>query len=293
MRVILNNNKSVSRLVSVESSSLLLDGTSGSTGGFSLRKLKTSYSGSAIRVRRASDNNEQNIGFSNNELDLTSLNTFCSGTNGFITTWYNQSDTSNNAIQTASANQPKIYDSSTGCETENGKPTILFDYPTYLEVTDVSFGNVADLISNFTIATLKTGGVSSNFSTIMGKGTSGQGNSQFFTFKTNVKKYSTRIDGYLYSTNYDNIGNQNLLSNINLTGTDGIKVYANGSLISTKTTTADLIGTNSIKFSIGRNLQASSNYVNGNIQEIILFSNDQTTNLANLNININNFYSIY
>jgi len=127
----------------------------------------------------------------------------------------------------------------------------------------------------------------------MGKGTSGQGNSQFFTFRNNVKKYSTRIDGYLYNTNYDNIGSQNLLSNINLTGTDGIKVYANGSLISTKTTTADLIGTNSIKFSIGRNLQGSSNYVNGTIQEIILFSNDQTTSLANLNININNFYSIY
>jgi type III restriction enzyme len=45
------------------SDNLLLDQYSGAAAAYSLRKLSTSYSGSAIRVRRSSDNAEQNIGF--------------------------------------------------------------------------------------------------------------------------------------------------------------------------------------------------------------------------------------
>ena len=40
---------------------------------YSLRKLSSSYSGGAIRVRRSSDNAESDIGFFNNQLDTTSL----------------------------------------------------------------------------------------------------------------------------------------------------------------------------------------------------------------------------
>jgi len=44
-----------------------------STGAYSLRKLRSAYTGSAIRVRRSSDSTEQDIGFVNNELDTVSL----------------------------------------------------------------------------------------------------------------------------------------------------------------------------------------------------------------------------
>jgi hypothetical protein len=66
----------------------LLDTYSGAAAAYSLRLLRSAYTGDAIRVRRASDNTEQNIGFVNNELDTSSLTSFCSGTNGFVTTWY-------------------------------------------------------------------------------------------------------------------------------------------------------------------------------------------------------------
>jgi hypothetical protein len=75
---------------------------------WSLRKLSSSYAGSAIRVRRSTDNVEQDIGFSGNDLDETALTTFLGSASGFVTTWYDQSGNGRNANQTTAANQPSI-----------------------------------------------------------------------------------------------------------------------------------------------------------------------------------------
>ena len=90
----------------------LLDAYPNAAAAYSLRKLRAAYSGSAIRVRRANDNTEQNIGFTAlGELDTTTLTSFCSGTNGFVKTWYDQSGNSNDATQATAANQPQIVSS--------------------------------------------------------------------------------------------------------------------------------------------------------------------------------------
>ena len=75
--------------------SLLLDTYPNAAVAYSLRKLRTDYSGNAIRVRRSSDNVEQDFGFVGNDLDTASLLTFCGVGNGFITTWYDQSTNAN------------------------------------------------------------------------------------------------------------------------------------------------------------------------------------------------------
>jgi hypothetical protein len=54
----------------------LLNKYPGAVAAYSLRKLDKSYTGSAIRVRRSSDNAEQDIRFVNNQLDTESLATF-------------------------------------------------------------------------------------------------------------------------------------------------------------------------------------------------------------------------
>jgi hypothetical protein len=93
----------------------LLDTYGGAALAYSLRLLDSTYTGDAIRVRRASDNTEQDIGFDvNGDLDTSALTTFCSGTNGFIRTWYDQSGGARNIEQATTASQPKIYDSSIG-----------------------------------------------------------------------------------------------------------------------------------------------------------------------------------
>jgi hypothetical protein len=56
---------------------LLLDLFPNAAVAYSLRKLRTAYSGSAIRVRRSSDNTEQDIGFdSSGNLDVNIIETF-------------------------------------------------------------------------------------------------------------------------------------------------------------------------------------------------------------------------
>lgn len=106
----------------------LLNITDQAEVAYSLRKLSFLHAGAAIRVRREDNDNERDIGFANNELDVTSLASFCEGTNGFVTTWYDQSGNFNNATQTSLTRQARIYNSSTGVTTDNkGNPTIIFN----------------------------------------------------------------------------------------------------------------------------------------------------------------------
>lgn len=117
----------------------LLNEYSGAAAAYSLRLLDSTYSGNAIKVRRASDNTEQDIGFVNNVLDTSSLETFCSGTDGFVTTWYDQSGNANNATQSTAARQPKIV-SSGSTILEGGKPILESNSSTML--LPISFQNV-------------------------------------------------------------------------------------------------------------------------------------------------------
>jgi hypothetical protein len=93
----------------------LLDTYSGAAVAYSAaRRLSSTYTGSLIRVRRSSDNAEQNIGYDiNNVLDEAALTTFVGANNGFVTTWYDQSGNANNAVQSTAANQPQIVSSGT------------------------------------------------------------------------------------------------------------------------------------------------------------------------------------
>jgi len=98
-----------------------------STAAYSLRKLRSAYSGSAIRVRRSSDNAELDIGFTaGGDLNTTALLAHCAAGNGFVTTWYDQSTNGYNTIQTTAVNQPQIVTSG-AVITQNGKPAVSFD----------------------------------------------------------------------------------------------------------------------------------------------------------------------
>ena len=91
--------------------------------GLSLDKLDKNYTGSAIKVRRPSDNAELNIGFVNGILDIVSLLNFVGFGNGFVSIIYDQVG-SNNMVQNLDSLQGQIVFNGSVI-LEGGKPCII------------------------------------------------------------------------------------------------------------------------------------------------------------------------
>jgi hypothetical protein len=107
----INNEYDVYRTNEV--SGLLFD-YPGSIGAYSLRQLvfyQDGHTPNLIRVRRSSDNAEQN--FTATEITDGTLTTFTGANDGFITTWYNQARNIGDLISATAANQPQIVSSGT------------------------------------------------------------------------------------------------------------------------------------------------------------------------------------
>ena len=91
--------------------------------GLSLDKLDKNYTGSAIKVRRSSDNNELDIGFVDGVLDIATLLTFAGTGDAFVTIIYDQVG-SNNMTQTTANLQGQIV-SNGSVILKGGKPCII------------------------------------------------------------------------------------------------------------------------------------------------------------------------
>lgn len=87
----------------------------------STRRLRAAYTGPCLRVRRSSDNTEQDINFSGGVLDTAALSSFCGAGDGFVVTWYDQSGNGTNPTQATAANQPRIMNTGS-VELLNGQP---------------------------------------------------------------------------------------------------------------------------------------------------------------------------
>jgi hypothetical protein len=90
---------------------------------YSTRRLLTAYTGSLLRIRRSSDNEQQDFGYDGNgDLDTAAIATFVGGGSGFIVTWYDQSGGGYHANQATPAAQPLYVASG-----QNGRPVPRFD----------------------------------------------------------------------------------------------------------------------------------------------------------------------
>lgn len=97
-----------SRLNSTPPTSLTLDLiTTQPAAAYGFRKLRSAYTGAAIRVRRSSDNAEQDIGFVGNSLDTAALTSFVGVSTAYLVTKYDQSTNGNNATQATTTRQPQ------------------------------------------------------------------------------------------------------------------------------------------------------------------------------------------
>ena len=284
----------------------LLDTYSGAAAAYSLRLLDSTYTGDAIVVRRASDNTTQSIGFVNNELDTASLESFCSGTDGFVTTWYDQSGASGAAdmTQSTASNQPKIV-SAGSTILENGEPTIEFDYTNsqHFSASPTNWSSLVD-DTNHTISmvynlTQYNTPRSTVYDIVGDEVSSGRGNANIAMARSNQLRIAyydrgsgswTKTAGFTVATDYLTNDAQFLVTSIY--DTTNLNSFAN-STIEDNITSFPEGGIDANNFIIGAATTSGFTPMDGNMQEFIIWNIDQTSNRSGIETNINTHYSIY
>jgi hypothetical protein len=272
----------------------ILDTYSGATAAYSLRLLRSGYSGSAIRVRRADDNAEQDIGFRNNELDTSALETFSLGSDCFITTWYDQSGASGaaNLTQSTASNQPKIYDGATSSVVlENSKPTIDFDYTStqHFSATPTNWSSIVDDTKHTISMVYNLNQYSSPRSTLYNiagdEVSGGEGDTHIAMARSAGLRIGffdksvgsiTKTAGFISTIGGAQNGVQYLVTSIY--DTTDLNSFANSTIEDNNTSNPEAPKTSN-KFFIGANSN-SANPMDGNLQEFIIWNVDQRATAA-------------
>ena len=246
----------------------LLNDYSGAAAAYSLRLLDNTYSGNAVRVRRASDNTEQDIGFANNQLDTTSLETFCSGTDGFVTTWYDQSGNAANAAQATASLQPKIVASGSTI-LDNGKAAASFAGDNLISVgaSNYSQPNTYFIIANSSV-----------------------NNSDY---SDSISGSNRNLNDYL-NANHRMFAGSSFASSFAYSGLRFLRYSLyNGSSseISINGASVQIGNPNNQGMNSSFEIGDAASYMN--LQEFILYNSNESTNRTGIETNINTHYSIY
>ena len=262
------------------STPLLLDTYTGATVAYSLRKLRTDYSGNAIRVRRSSDNTEQDIPFNGNNLDTASLLTFCGVGNGFVTTWYDQSGNANNGTQATAANQAQIVSSGvviTDPNTSKISSTWTSDRYTFATAISPFTRYYSSTVFNrvLTSNVIATIGNSANLGGANGQTAFlwlGDTNNTMrsYTPSTVIHDTSASTGAFLVTSLKD--------------GSNVKKMYKNGSILPTTATEAPADGSLMDVFG-----QAGGN----RMSECIYWNSEQSANRTGIESDINTYWTIY
>jgi len=267
--------------VTTSAPSLLLDLYPSAAAAYSVRLLRSAYSGSAIRVRRSSDNAESDIGFSGGNLDTTALTSFCSGTNGFVTTWYDQSGNARNATQTTAANQPQIVSSGSVINV-NSKPSVRFQ-----DGSDILKNVSSGTSTANTMAVVFKFNLTSGYGITMAIGDTGAACYGLLGSANGAKRtiYSAGLESQdgLYTANQEIWGST--------TATSSNKFWFNGSS-QTMSQPTSTYNSNLNNILIGNDDYGSS--LNPNMQEAIFWQTTQSdTDLVGINTNQNTYYAVY
>lgn len=261
----------------------ILDTYTGATAGYSTRRLTNTYTGGLIRVRRSSDDSEQDIGYDANgeDMDIFGLLAFVgtSGTDyGYVTTFYDQTGNGNHATNSTASEQPLIVDG--GSIIYSGatisRPAIDFDgvddklgfesnlnigvSPSIIGVLNIAVGDIA----------WRAGGSDYWYFQL----------SQIFRYRNGDFDTSwVNSDGLPIVT-----GSQKLIATYK--NSTSVELSVDGTSIATKSSGT---GTDGAFNHIGSN----GLYMDGVWQELIIFTSDQSTNRPGIEGNINTYFSIY
>ena len=271
-----------SRGTAAPPSALLLDTYPGAAAAYSLRKLRSGYSGAVVRVRRSSDNAESDINFTGaGYIDTAALLSFCGAGNGFVKTWYDQSGNLNHATQTANNAQNKIVNLGT-LYTLGTKNAIYFDNGFYTLSSNINIG------SDFSYFILDK-------KTILYRGMqvgSSTSNELYFVQWDNGFFFISKPNG-VNTFNYRSVGGSNIYSILQGFSTSNVvnAFWNNNNLALTLFNTN---GNTNININLLGGLGGGAFRTDQcPVQEIIIYNNSQLTNRLGITNNINTFYSIF
>ena len=268
----------------------------GAAAAYSLRTLNSAMIGQpVIRVRRSSDNEEEDINLTRNGVDTVALLAFVGANDGFVTTWYDQSGNSRDVVQTSASRQPQIV-SDGSIITSSGRHSVFFDrgLSNNLQANFTPLSNTSG-VGMYVVVDSEEGAVSLS-RTVALYGTapilfagsdavgsiihiSGSGNQyDFYTAKSQAVKMkditaSKEIIGGFYNKN------------------DGvIKTYDRGVITNTANRNTDVLGQGRIL--IGASGEGERFYYEGNISELILYLGDLADNSVKIQENQEDYYEI-
>jgi hypothetical protein len=274
----------------------LLDTYSGAITAYSLRKLRASYTGSAITVRRSSDNTSQDFGFNpDGTLDTVSLLTFVGSGDGYITRWQDQSGNNNDYFQTTLSLQPKIV-SSGSLITDGGKPSILFSTSGFNLTTRTITQNI-NYFNTFGVAK-STSNNNLNQRLYLHTVTTTSG-TRLSTYKNTSNQWTIgarRLDAdavATLSTTTDDNARKLITSIVDYTNTDAF-LRINGTQVAQNTsflTTGSTSNTISTYGTFGFHPLNANEYFVGYAQELITYMS--SVNTTGIESNINTHYNIY
>jgi len=286
----------------------LLDIYGNAAAAYSVRKLRSAYAGSCLRVRRSSDNTEQNIGFVNNFLDTAALSAFVGAGNGFVTKWYDQTGNNRDAIQTSAYNQPRIVNAgvlftqnslaSINCYDSNrcnfnittgggGSNTIL---------TNVSYG--------YAFVAARTAQTTATRRTIFSIAAANINSGRFYigaiASSNAMAMGGKRLDtDTLESTSTTTHGSAfNLLTGVARYADAEAYLYKNGVLAGSKVpfqtagATSNTVSYNYESYIGSGRGDVAGGIENGSVSEVIIYNTDKASDRAAIETNIMNYFSI-
>lgn len=281
----------------------LLDSYTGSQVAYSVRKLSSTYTGNCIRVRRSSDNVEQDIGFdANDELDQSALSSFLSTNSGFIRLWYDQSGNNNNLTQSTTGEQPIIYGNG-NIIVAGTKPTVDFQADRLRLTTQFNLGqnSFISLIGR-TFATSSNSGASlisfeggADNPELRWGTVDAAGNSAYLYWKNNLGTGAYVISASATFSTYSIFSTTFTKADTNATTLTYVDVYRNGSLARSGNRNGNWAYTNpgwGIGFFNDTN-GGTTNTRNGLIQEFIVWNKDLSASRTGIETDQNNYYGIY
>lgn len=278
----------------------LLDLYPGAVAAYSVaRKLKTGGSTYGVRIRRSSDTGTMDIGFSGNDIDISTMSSFVGASNGDLLRVYNQA---NGADYLDNAGSPRIIAAGVlNTLGSAGRPCVTLGGSDYFTSSGSvpNFGTTMGLSGNLTFSVFgvyrKTTGANGAFygwgSSLVALQACG-----FYDDGTNPPQVGyAGLNGYVTTSVANNT--QFLYSAtktpgaINTTST----VHRNGSSVASgsghSTSTPNVSGSNALEW--GRFSGSGGGKLLGQIQELIIYPSDQSANRAAITANINAYYGIY